>query len=86
MTEPVLNNQVVFTDFDGKEGILVDLNTKKYYQINETAMLIWKALEERKTVNEIVDDVIASYDVSREHATESVKRLLEHLRRNNLVT
>ena len=86
MSEPVFNEQVVFTDFDGTEGILVDLNTKKYYQINETAMLVWKALEERKPVRQIVNDVVAAYDVSPEHATESVERLLEDMRRYKLVS
>ena len=33
---------VIFTDFDGKEGILVDLNTKQYYRLNETGSLIWR--------------------------------------------
>ena len=35
---------VVVTDFDGGEGILVDLNTKRYYKLNETAMLVWRAM------------------------------------------
>ena len=48
---------VVVTDFDGGEGILVDLNTKKYFQLNETAMVVWKGLEQGKTVGEIVDDI-----------------------------
>ena len=44
---------VVATDFDGGEGILVDLNTKKYYQLNETAMIVWRGLEQGKTTTEI---------------------------------
>lgn len=86
MSMPVLSDEVVFTDFDGREGILVDLNTKKYYQLNETAMLIWKALEDGKAVEQIVNDVIAAYDVSLDHATISVERLLENMRRYKLVT
>jgi hypothetical protein len=82
----VPNDQVVFTDFDGVEGILVDLKTKKYYQLNETAMLIWKALEERKALPEIVADVTEVYDVSDEAATRSVERVLEHMRRYKLVS
>ena len=88
MIEPsaVPNDQVVFTDFDGVEGILVDLNTKKYYQLNETAMLIWKGLEKRKALPEIVSDVTDVYDISPEMATRSVERLLDHMRRYKLVT
>lgn len=86
MTEPLLNEQVVFTEFDGSEGILVDLNTKKYYQINETAMFVWKALEERKSLPQIINEVTTAYDVSPEHASASVERLLEALRHYKLVT
>jgi hypothetical protein len=88
MGEPIAvpNDQVVFTDFDGVEGILVDLKTKKYYQLNETAMLIWKALEKRKALTEIVADVTAVYEVSDEAATRSVERVLEHMRRYKLVS
>jgi coenzyme PQQ synthesis protein D (PqqD) len=82
----VPNEHVVFTDFDGVEGILVDLNTKKYYQLNETAMLVWKALEKRQALSEIVTAVTDAYDVTPESATRSVNRLLDHMRRYNLVS
>ncbi|HEX6047333.1 MAG TPA: PqqD family protein [Pyrinomonadaceae bacterium] len=67
---------VVVTDFDGGEGILVDLNTKKYYQLNETAMVVWKALEQGKNVSEIASDITANYEVALESATRSVERIL----------
>ena len=88
MIEPVAvpNEHVVFTDFDGVEGILVDLNTKKYYQLNETAMVIWKALENKKPFSEIVNAVTDTYDVPTETATRSVERLIDHMRRYNLVS
>ena len=54
---------VVVTDFDGGEGILVDLNTKKYFQLNETAMVVWKGLEQGKTLGEIADDITGQYEV-----------------------
>jgi hypothetical protein len=36
------HDHVVFTDFEGGEGVLVDLNTKRFYTLNETAALIWR--------------------------------------------
>ena len=47
---------IVFTDFDG-EGMIVDLNTKQYFKLNETAALIWRNLEKGRTVEEIVLDL-----------------------------
>ena len=76
---------VVATDFDGGEGILVDLNTKKYYQLNETAMVVWKGLEKGKTVDEIVADITANYEVAPERATLSVQRIVDNFQTYKLV-
>ena len=76
---------VVATDFDGGEGILVDLNTKKYYQLNETAMVVWKGLENGKTLNEIVADITAGYEVAPDQATLSVQRIVDNFQSYKLV-
>ena len=77
---------VVVTDFDGGEGILVDLNTKKYFQLNETAMVVWKGLEQGKSVGEIVDDMTAKYEVALENATRSVERILDSFQTYKLLS
>ena len=77
---------VVVTDFDGGEGILVDLNTKKYFQLNETAMVVWKGLEQGKTVGEIVDDMVGRYEVALENATCSVERILDNFQTYKLLS
>ena len=76
---------VVVTDFDGGEGILVDLNTKKYYQLNETAMVVWKGLEKGKTMMEIVADITATYEVTPDKATLSVQRIVDNFQSYKLV-
>ena len=82
----VTGKHVVATDFDGGEGILVDLNTKKYYQLNETAMIVWKGLEKGKSVAEIVADVTATYDIDAARATQSVERAVESFQSYKLVS
>ena len=76
---------VVATDFDGGEGILVDLNTKKYYQLNETAMAVWKGLEKGKTISEIVADITSNYEVPTEKATSSVQRIVDNFQTYKLL-
>ena len=76
---------VVVTDFDGGEGILVDLNTKKYFQLNETAMVVWKGLEQGKTVGEIAGDITAQYEVALDNATRSVERILDNFQSYKLL-
>ena len=76
---------IVVTDFDGGEGILVDLNTKRYYQLNETAMLVWRGLEQGKSIGEIAADFTSAYEVEPERATTSVQRLVDSLQTYKLV-
>jgi hypothetical protein len=81
----VPHEHVVFTEFDGGEGVLVDLNTKKYFQLNETAMIVWRGLERGSAVEEIVGEITQKYEVTREHASQSVMRLLKNLQDFKLV-
>ena len=76
---------VVSTDFEGGEGVLVDLNTKKYYQLNETAMLVWRGLEQGMGFAEIVGEMTAEYEVTPERARESVERILKYFESLKLV-
>jgi hypothetical protein len=83
--ELVPHEHVVFAEFDGGEGVLVDLDTKKYFQLNPTATVVWRGLEGGKTLDEIVRDMTAEYEVSSEHAARSVERLLGNLQDFKLV-
>ena len=82
---PAPYEHIVFTEFDGSEGILVDLNTKKYYQINETAMLIWKGLVKGTPTAQIVEEIVASYEVTPEEAARNVDRALANFAAHKLI-
>ena len=77
---------MVYTEFDGCEAVLVDLNTKRYYTLNETAMLVWRGLEAGKTTSEIARDICARYEVTEEHATASIERLVTSLGAHRLLS
>ena len=76
---------VVATDFDSGEGIIVDLNTKKYYQLNETAMVVWKGLEKGKSMGEIVADITSTYEIAADKATSSVQRIVDNFQTYKLL-
>jgi hypothetical protein len=79
------HDHVVFTDFEGGEGVLVDLNTKRYYTLNETAALIWRALERGLSAEEIVRQLTDAYDVTAERAAASLETTLATLRSRQLL-
>ena len=76
---------IVYTDFQGTGGILVDLNTKQYYQLNETGSLIWRGLEKGSSIDDIVSEMRSVYEVSPEQAQASIEKLLNALESRKLV-
>ena len=82
---PQPHSHVVYTEFDGREAVLVDLNTKRYYTLNETAMLVWRGLESGKTTAEIAREITDRYEVTTEHAMASVERLVNSLSAHRLL-
>lgn len=82
---PSPHGHVVFTEFEGDEGVLVDLNSKRYYTLNETATLIWRGLEQGLAKDEIVRQMVAAYDVTPERAAASYDALVNSLRGHQLL-
>ena len=82
---PKPHEHIVCTSFDGGEGVLVDLNSKKYFQLNETALLVWTCLEKGRSYDEIVAEMTGLYAVAPDQAALSLDRLLENLRSYKLV-
>ena len=86
MSQPTPYNHIVFTEFDGTEGILVDLNTKKYYQLNETATFIWKGIANKAPIVEIANSLTTSYEVTPEDAQRNVQAVVQQLRDYKLIS
>ncbi len=76
---------IVATQVDQGNGVLVDLNTKQYYQLNETAMLIWRALENGEPFDQIVAGIMSVYRLDNDHAVTSIRRLLHEFHERKLV-
>ena len=82
---PVPYDHVIFTDLDGVEGVLVDLNTKQYFQLNETASLIWRGLAKGTPVDDIAREMTELYDVTLEHAQSSVEAAVARFTAHHLL-
>ena len=78
-------DHIVATQLDDGDGVLVDLNTKQYYQLNETAMLIWRALENGHPFEQIVAEIMRVYTVDNDRSVTSTARLLREFQKRKLV-
>jgi hypothetical protein len=79
------NPAVVCTEFDDG-AILLDLNTKYYYNLNETALKIWQFVNGSSILSEIAARIAEEYEVDQGKAEESVKRIITELHKEGLVT
>ena len=59
-----------------EELLILDRSGQKIHQLNQTASMVWTGLEHGREPEEIVRTITAAYDVSPEHASEDVHRII----------
>jgi hypothetical protein len=70
----------------GDEAVLLDLNAKRYYRLNESAAVGFRALEEGEGRDGAIRRLIAAFDVGASDAASAVDALLADLSSRRLVT
>ena len=70
----------------GDEAVLLDLNAKRYYRLNETAAVIFRALEAGEGRSGAIRQLLAEFDVGEAEATSAVDALLADLAARGLIT
>ena len=78
------NQNVITTELEDG-AILLNLNTKYYYNLNETGLVIWKALDETGKPEAIVTKLTNEYNIDRTHASACLHELLEDLEKERLI-
>ncbi len=76
---------VVYTQLDDSEAALLDLDTKRFYSLNETGSFIWHYLQEGLRPIEIAAALQEEYDIDQEQAANCVLSFLEELAEQKLV-
>jgi len=82
---PIPREEIILTEFAAGQGVLVDLNTKQYYMLNETALLVWHALARQIPASDVVAEMTSIYDVAPERAEVCIQQLVADLRISGLV-
>ncbi|MCF6157751.1 MAG: PqqD family protein [wastewater metagenome] len=79
------DHEVVITELEGKEAVLLHLGTKMYFTLNETGLYIWQMLNDGLTPEEISNRISGEFDITPEKAKESVLTLVNELILEKLV-
>ena len=77
---------VVVTELDDKEAVLLHLGTKMYYTLNETGIRIWQLLSDGHSIGEASETIHNEYDILPDAAQKSVLNLTQELIAQKLVT
>lgn len=77
--------EVVDTDLDGTEVVLLHLESKTYYSLNVTGRRIWKGLKEGQSLQSISQHLSKEFDVDADRAEHSVLSLIQELATHQLV-
>ena len=76
---------VVTTEIEDTELVLLDLKTRRYYTLNETGMFIWHRVEKGVDTSEIANEFAAAWHLPAEEAHDVVLKLLAELETEGLV-
>ena len=73
------NDHIILTEFDDGAGVLIDVQRKRYFQLNETALLSWRGIEQGLDLSQIIQQVTDVYDVSAEEISAHAAQLMQDL-------
>lgn len=72
--------KIVYADLDDTEGVLLNVETKRYYKLNETAQVIWRSIQKNKTPADIITELTQTFDIDSQTASTDVETFITHLK------
>ncbi|MCH8126396.1 PqqD family protein [candidate division KSB1 bacterium] len=80
-----VNSQVVSTELEPTEAVLLHLDNQRYYTLNETGWSIWKHLKNGLALQQITNELQKEFDVDHSKAEESVREIVSELESERLI-
>jgi len=79
------NERVPWRIIEG-EAILVKVDSGEVIHLNEVAAEIWRIIDGKRKISEIVDHIQKDFDVDKEQAEKDTLEFIQSLLNINLVT
>ena len=77
--------EVVDTELEGQEMVLLHLESMQYYSLNLTGMRIWQGLKQGLSLQEISRRLQTEFEVEADRAERSVLAFVAELSERHLV-
>jgi len=65
--------------------VMMDIDKGKYFSMNPVATRVWELLEEPSSVNELCDELLNEFEVSKEQCFDEVLELLGKMKELDLL-
>lgn len=80
----IREGDVLFQELQG-ETVLLNLTTGVYLGLNPIGTRIWRLMESKQSLREVLDAMLQEYDVPEEQLTGDVVSLVDKMRAHGLV-
>lgn len=80
----VRNSGLVWSDLEG-DTVVLDAEAGTYYTLNEVAASVWKKIDGKNCVGDIVELLLEEYDVDRPTLEKDLESLVADLKDKGLV-
>ena len=81
LTKKITFADTVFAQEVDGEMVLLDMNSENYFGLDEVGTAIWQAMQEKETLQEVLDVLLEQYevesDVLEKDLTNFVAKLVE---------
>jgi hypothetical protein len=77
-------DDVLLRELDG-ESVLLDLNSERYYGLDEVGTRMWQLLAGSSSVEDAYQSLLKEYDVEPERLRQDMRDLLSELVDNGLI-
>jgi hypothetical protein len=84
-TRVIINGSQIVSEIIDGEAILINLDTGKYYSLQDAGADIWAAVQEGVRIDKMLDDLAAKYAGERDAIQSSVLSLLNEMREEDLI-
>ncbi len=72
------NLEIIDSQIDD-EVVMMDVEQGTYYGLNNIGSAIWEALEQPKSIDELVDKLTKKYDISAEECEADIMPFIEKM-------
>lgn len=85
MTTFTIPDDIIVTELDNKEAILLDMRNKMYFSLNETGLIIFKGIKSKLPDDKIIEKLTSIYEINTDKAKNSVDTLINQLLSHNII-